>query len=98
MSDIRVFKTLNGEDIITEVKEIKDTHYIVENPSVLVLQETEQGVRVGLAPFMPYAKGNIALYASAVLAEAQPDDSMKEEYQRVFGKIITQPSSIVLSK
>lgn len=98
MSEIKVFKTLSGEDIITEVVETKDTHYVMKNPAVLVLQETEQGMRVGLAPFLPYAKGNIALYANSVMAEALPDDSMVQEYKRVFSPIEVPSSSIIMPK
>lgn len=96
MSEIRVFKALNGDDILAEVAEVKDTHYVVKNPAVLVLSETDQGMRVGLAPFMPYAKGNIALYASSVMAEATPDDSMVSEYKKIFSPIIHQQSSIIV--
>lgn len=98
MSDIKVFKTLTGEDIISEVVEVKDTHYVLKNPSVLVLQETEQGVRVGLAPYMPYAKGLIAVYAHAVTAEAIPDDSMVDEYKRIFSPIEVPHQGLILPK
>ena len=96
--DIRVFKTLSGEDIISEVSKVEETHYVLKNPSVLVLQETESGVRVGLAPFMPYAKGSIALYASSVMAEAAPDDSMVDEYKRIFSPIVVPQSSIITAR
>ena len=96
MSDIKIYKTITGDDIIAEVVEVKDTHYVLKNPAVLVLQDTENGVRVGLAPYMAYAKGNIALYAQAVAAEAIPDDSMVTEYKRVFSPIVTQSPGIIL--
>ena len=96
MADIRVFKTLSGEEILTEVVYVKDTHYVLKNPSVLVLQETEQGMRVGLAPFMPYVKGNHALYASSIMSEGNPDDSMVSEYKKIFSPIIQPQSSIIV--
>ena len=98
MSEVKVFKTINGEDIITEVVEIKDTYYVMKEPATLVLQETETGVKVGLLPYMPYAKGHIALYANSVMAEAIPDDKMVAEYKRVFSPIVTQNPSIILPK
>lgn len=98
MSDIRVFKTLAGEDIISEVSKVEETHYVLKNPSVLVLQETETGIKVGLAPFMPYASGGIALYASSVMAEAQPDPSMITEYKRIFSPIEVPNQGLILPK
>ena len=98
MSDIRVFKTLSGEDIISEVSKVEETHYVLKNPSVLVLQETEKGVSVGLAPFMPYATGSIALYASSVMAEAIPADSMVTEYKRIFSPIEVPSQGLILPK
>ena len=98
MSDIKVFKTLTGEDLIAEVLKVEDTHYVLKNPAVLVLQETEAGMRVGLAPYMPYAKQPVALYAHAVSTEAFPEEAMVEEYKRVFSPIVTQPQSIIVPK
>lgn len=98
MSDIKVFKTITGEDIISEVIRVEDTHYILKDPAVLVLQDTEAGMRVGLAPYMPYAKQPVALYAHAVSTEAFPEDVMVDEYKRVFSPIVTQPQSIIMPK
>lgn len=98
MSDIKVFKTITGEDILTEVIKVEDTHYVLKDPAVLVLQETESGVRVGLAPYMPYAKQPVALYAHAVAAEAFPEEAMVEEYKRIFSPIVTQSQSIIMPK
>lgn len=96
--NIKVFKSIAGEDILAEVVDTKDTHYVLKNPASLVLQETEQGVRVGLQPFMPFAKGNIALYANSVMCEAIPDDSMVKEYKRIFSPIETPTNSIIIPK
>jgi len=98
MSEIKVFKTTSGEDILTEVVKVEDTHYVLKDPVVLVLQETETGVKVGLVPYMPYAVQPVALYANAVAAEAIPSDAMISEYKRVFSPIVTQPQSIIVPK
>ena len=99
MSEVKVFKTINGEEIITEVVDVKETYYVMKEPATLVLQETETGVKVGLLPYMPYANGNIALYANSVMAEAIPADSLISEYNRVFGSGIVTPSqSIIVPK
>ena len=98
MSEIKVYKTITGEDLIADVVDVKDAYYVLKDPCLIVLQQTEGGVSVGLAPYMPYAKGNIALYANAVTAEALPDESMVTEYKRVFSPIVTQNPSIIVPK
>ena len=40
---------------------------------------------VAIAPYMPYASGNINLYYSAIAAECIPDQNMINEYNRIFG-------------
>jgi hypothetical protein len=101
--DIKVIKLINGEDLIVEVvAEVESsygrTHYEVINAANLVLQETEKGMTVGLAPYLPYSEGNIKLYLHTITAEASPEPHMLQEYKRVFGKIVTPSSSIIMPK
>lgn len=101
--DIRVFKTITGEDIIAEVTDVinesNESWYHIKNPANLVLQETEQGVRVGLAPFMPFAEeGSVILYTGSLVAEARPDPAMLKEYKRVYSPIVVPTSSIITSR
>jgi hypothetical protein len=81
---IKVFKMINGEEIISKVKTIGGG-YELENPANIVMQQTEKGVGVAIAPYMPYASGAVTLYLSAVASEASPDIKMENEYNRVFG-------------
>ena len=84
---IKVFKMINGEDLISESTGCVG-EFILENPASIIMQQTEKGMSVALAPYMPYAQGNIILYASAVAARSEPDDKMKNEYNRIFGSKI----------
>lgn len=96
---IKVFKTITGEDIIAEVTDESQSKLSVRNPANLVLQETETGVRVGLAPFMPFAEENsIKLYTNSLTAEADPDPAMLKEYKRVYSPIVVPQSSIIMPK
>lgn len=96
IEDIRVFKTITGEDIIAEITKESSLTYSLKNPANLVLQETEQGVRVGLAPFMPFAEDeSFILYVNALTAEAKPDPAMLKEYKRVYSPIVVPSSSII---
>ena len=85
---VKVFKMINGEEIISEVKETlsasSDT-YTLDSPASIVMQQTERGVGVGIAPYMPYVDGPVVLYKSAIASEGNPDVKMENEYRRVFG-------------
>ena len=81
---IKVFKMINGEELISE-SEPAGVGYTLENPASIVMQQTEKGMGVAIAPYMPYAQGRVTLYATAIAAEAEPDDKMKHEYNRIFG-------------
>ena len=84
-SKIRVYKLINGEDIIGEVFNYFDQYVELKNPAQIVLQQSQQGVGVGLAPYMPFVEGNLELKKSAIAAEGLPVDQMKNEYNRIFG-------------
>jgi hypothetical protein len=82
---IKVFKLINGEEVISEVTSTSEAGYFLENPASIQLQQTAQGVGVGIAPYMPYAKDKIYLYKHAIASESSADDKMENEYRRVFG-------------
>lgn len=82
---IKVFRMINGEEIIGNVKDSNDREYVLEKAANIMVQETERGMGVGLAPFMPYAEGKIHLMRTAIAAEGNPVVQMENEYNRIFG-------------
>lgn len=98
MNKIKVFKLINGEDLIAEIVTEYDSYHEVINAANLVLQESEQGMSVGLATYLPYSEGNIKLYLHGITSESTPEPHMLQEYKRVFGKIVTPASSIIMPK
>jgi hypothetical protein len=84
MEDIKVFKLINGEEIISKATE-NDTGWKLNSAAQIVMQQTKDGVGVALAPYMPYSTGEIQLYIHAVASESKPDVKMENEYSRIFG-------------
>ena len=82
---VKVYKMINGEEIIGQELKADSTNYEIKAPAQIVLQQTEKGMGVAIAPYMPYASGNITLYYSAIAAECTPDQNMINEYNRIFG-------------
>jgi hypothetical protein len=95
MNKVKVFKMINGEEIIGEVIRSSDGLYELKSPANIMLQQTASGqMGVGIAPYMPYASGNVTLYMTAIAAEAEPDQNMVNEYNRIFGSgIAIAPAS-----
>ena len=81
---IKVFKLLNGEEIIAKT-EVTGLGYALTDPAAIVIQQTEKGVGVALAPYMPYAESEITLHATAIATEGTPAKNMATEYNRIFG-------------
>jgi hypothetical protein len=98
MSDVKVFKMINGEEIIAEVVKENVSYFELKNPANIMLQQTGNGqMGVGIAPYMPYATGNVKLYVGAIASEAEPERSMINEYNRIFGSGIEVVSASALA-
>jgi hypothetical protein len=85
MMKVRVFKLINGEEIISEIFNYYDQTVELKKPAQIVVQQTERGMGVGLAPYMPYVEGNVSLYRNAIASEGEPVEQMQNEYNRLFG-------------
>lgn len=98
MNKVKVFKLINGEELISEVFNVYDKHFELKNPANIMLQQTGNGqMGVGIAPYMPYADGNVRLYKGAIAAEAEPEQKMVNEYNRIFGSGIEVVSASALA-
>lgn len=86
MNKIKVFRLINGEDLIVEIFNSFDAFYEVKNPANIILQPNQNGqMAVAMSPYMPYAAGNINLYKTSITSEGEPDAQMENEYRRIFG-------------
>jgi hypothetical protein len=85
MMKVRVFKLISGEELIAEIFNYYDQTVELKKPAQIIVQQTERGMGVGLAPYMPYVEGNVSLYRNAIASEGEPVDQMKNEYNRLFG-------------
>jgi hypothetical protein len=85
MEKIKVFKLINGEEIIAEIFNHYDRHIELKAPAQIVMQQTKEGVGVAMAPYMPYVTGNIELHRHAIASSGIPDVKMENEYSRLFG-------------
>ena len=78
---------INGEVIMADIvsEDFGQGHYVVNEPASVMLQERDGGVGVGIAPYMPYAEGKVNIRINAIAAEAEADQKLVNEYNRLFG-------------
>jgi hypothetical protein len=84
---VKIFKMINGEVIMGDIvsEDFGQGHYVVNEPASVMLQERDGGMGVGIAPYMPYAEGKVKIRLNAIAAEADADQKLANEYNRLFG-------------
>lgn len=83
---VKVFKLINGEEIISEIFNYHHQTVELKKPAKIVVQQTAQGMGVGLDPYMPYVDGTVHLHRTVIASEGDPVEQMKNEYSRSLNK------------
>lgn len=88
MSDIVYYKLVSGEEIIAKQISVGDGATVIQDAVTLVYQQSDNGVSIGFAPFMPQSEGAITLHHTAIAAVSNPDSKVKAEHVRIFSGIV----------
>ena len=96
MSDVVLYRMINGDEVIATEVSTGDTVTVIEDAVALVYHQTEKGVSVGFAPFMPQSEGTISLWHSGISAVSQPNEQVVAEYKRIFSKIEVPSQKIIV--
>ena len=101
MSDIKLIRLLNGEEIIAEV--VAPSHngflgkLIVKNPVRVVIMPNKLDPKtpnIGFAPWMEFTDDKeIKINDSVVVCVTTPIKEFLTQYQSMFGKVITPTTS-----
>ena len=92
MATIKVIKLNSSEELVTDITDNGDS-YTLSNPVSIVYQKTDKGLGSGLAPYMPFATGDVTLFKTSIAAMADPSTDMLNEYNRIFGSGIVVASA-----
>jgi hypothetical protein len=91
---IRIFKLITGEEIISKVTSGSEIGYHLDNPASVLVKQTNSGMGIALAPFLPYTKEDLYLFKHSIALEGTADDQLANEYNRIFGSgIVVAPAS-----
>jgi hypothetical protein len=93
MSNIQIVRLTSGEELIADVA-IQTDGYLLSDIAVLIPTQQNQ---LGLAPFMAYGepKDGIFFKNEHIMFLIEPVDGLRQQYQTMFGKVITPPTSII---
>jgi hypothetical protein len=105
MRSIKMFKTINGEMILTAVTDItEDGFYQLDYPAAVVQvpPQQSQGMQnqVGFgkaAPFSDYEK-EILLNPECIAMETEPNDHMLQTYEQWVTQVKAQESGIITAQ
>lgn len=90
-------KLVSSEEVLGEVVSENESTITLKNAVAVAVQQTEKGPALGFLPFMPYLPKNveIAFNKNHVILQNDVDDQMKNQYNSVFGGIVTPPKQII---
>lgn len=97
MSNVVLYRLCNGDELIADEGVRNDTTIAISDAVALVYHQTEKGVSVGFAPFMPQSDGTISLHISDISATSVPNEQVLKEYNRIFSKIEIVPAGTIIT-
>ena len=99
MANIRIIKLITGEELIGDVTD-QGLAYSIKNAVIVALvpsRANPQLPSIGLAPWMPYAENEpVIISKNSIVYEAKPIKEMVNNYNSIFGGIITPPKTLLV--
>ena len=93
---VKVAKLMTAEEVLGEVVSETDKFLTLKNPVVVALQQTNDGrMAMGFLPFMPYVTESVRIPLDKIIILEEVDDNMKNQYNTVFGGIVTPPKTLI---
>lgn len=93
-NNIVLYKLVSGEEIVAKEISVTESVTMIDEAVSLVYHQTDTGVSVGFAPFMPQSEGTIALWHSAIAAVAEPNPQVVKEHIRIFSGIVLATGNV----
>lgn len=92
--NIKIVRLTTGEELICDAKVNSADQVILKDVAILIPTQQNQ---LGLAPFMAYsdAKDGFHTTMNSIMFIVEPQAELKNQYQKMFSKIITPASNII---
>jgi len=93
---VKAAKLVTAEEVLGEVVSETEKFLTLKNPVVVALQQTNDGrMAMGFLPFMPYVNEPVKIPLDKIVVLEEVDDNMKNQYNTVFGGIVTPPKTLI---
>lgn len=95
---IKVLKMVTGEEVLAEIISEEADRVSVKNPLTIMMQRTQNGeIGMGFLPYLPYSESRDFTFKEAhIVVMKEVDTELKNQYNNIFGGIITPPKKILL--
>jgi hypothetical protein len=99
MSNVILYRLSSGDEVIADEVSVTAVQNatVISDAVALVYHQTEKGVSVGFAPFMPQSDGKITLLNHDISATSRPNEQVLKEYNRIFSKIEIVPAGTIIT-
>jgi hypothetical protein len=105
MRSIKMFKTINGEMVLTAVNDItEDGFYVLEYPASVIQVPPQQAGgmqnQVGFGKYLPFSDYDkeILLNPECIAIESEPNAHMLQTYEQWVTQVKAQESGIVTAQ
>jgi len=96
MANVKLLRMVSGEDVVCTV--VKNTDDSVTIKDAIVAIPTGQG-QIGFAPWSPIIskeESEITISERFVIYQAEPDSSVVEQYNTMFGNVIAPKKQSII--
>ena len=96
---VKAIKLISGEELLGEVFHEDETEILLKNVLAILMSRQQDGnLGIGFVPFAPYLGKDMTLEfkTSHLIFSKEVDDQMKNQYNSIFGGIITPPKTLLV--
>lgn len=96
---VKALKLVSGEELVGEIVSEDAGEIVIKNPLAIMIQRTQTGdLGIGFVPFAPYLPKDTSIPISTDKTTfcIEVDDQMKNQYNSIFGGIVTPPKTLIV--
>jgi hypothetical protein len=96
---VKAVKLISGEELLGEVMEETTTEIALKNVLAILISRAQDGnLGVGFVPFAPYLGKDVIhdFNRSQLIFVKEVDEQMRNQYNSIFGGIVTPPKTLIL--
>lgn len=96
---VKAVKLISGEELVGEVLHEEGDTVTLKNVMLILIQRDQQGnLGIGFVPFAPYLGKDVSFdfpFSKTTFVK-EVDTQMANQYNSIFGGIVTPPKSLIL--